>query len=81
MSLLSLLLRCWFGHDLSIYVRREGVLQFQCSRCDYAQPILQSQTIKGPQYHASAVPGTPRTKTIRLATKPTAVAATFRGRR
>ena len=80
MWLRSLLAGCWGSHDL-IRDRRDGRYGHVCMRCQQYFEMLTTPTIQGPCHQASEVMGKPKTKTIRLATKPTAGVTTFRGRR
>lgn len=69
---------CWFGgHGDQLRERHGEAYVVVCARCGCVRDLIPAaEVFKGPCHQPRPVLGEPKTKTFRLATKPTAVAAT-----
>jgi hypothetical protein len=63
----QLMSSCAFGHGDRLRTRdEEGFLALQCADCGQVKRVLEKPAIKGPQFYAAPVKGTPLTSVRRV---------------
>lgn len=64
-SFRALFYGCWRTHDLIRARTATGEAIYACQACGEEIPVLQTETVKGPQFHQAETLGTPKTTTFR----------------
>lgn len=61
-----LMFGCWRSHGDQLRERRASGYWMVCQRCGCEQPILQTETLKGPRHQQDPIPGQPTGKACKV---------------